>query len=122
MASRHRPDAPSEAESPPISPLREEWIDAGWASRTLFVTGGIYWIGMTALFLVTLLAVAGPAEALLVFGFYYVPLFYAFVLRGLYVLFWPSRRRPRLVSLWLLVIGAMLGILFTVARVAVPAP
>lgn len=122
MASRRRSEAPPEEEPAAVSPLREEWIDSGWASRTLFVTGGIYWIGITALFLLTLPAVAGPAEAVLVFGFYYVPLFYAFVLRGLYVLFWPARRRPRLVSLWLLVIGAMLGILFTVARVAVPAP
>lgn len=119
MASlRHPEPAPDPR---PSSPLREEWVDAGWASRTLFVTGGLYWLAMVAFFVVTVPAARSLAEVGLVLGFYFVPLFYAVVLRGAYVLVTRSRRRPpRLVSWWLLVIGALVGILFTVARAAVP--
>lgn len=102
--------------------MRREWSEAGWWSRSLFAIGATYWAAMLALFVLSLPLARDVLEIGLVLGFYFVPLAYAVVVRGLYVALSRRRPRPRLRSWWLLVIGALLGILVTVARVTIPAP
>lgn len=100
--------------------MNAEWQDAGWGQRTVFVIAALYWMVMLALAIASLPAVGSAAEVTLVLGFYLVPLLYAFLLRAAYVALFPRRPRPRLRSWWVLVVGALLGILVTVARVSVP--
>jgi len=59
-------------------------------------------------------------EIILFLGFYLVPLLYALIIRLAFVALSSRRPRPRIRSWWVLVIGALLGILITVARITVP--
>lgn len=97
-----------------------EWQEAGWGRRTVFVIAALYWMVMLALAVASLPGVGSAAEVTLVLGFYLVPLLYAFLLRAAFVALSARRPRPRLRSWWVLVIGALLGILITVARITVP--
>ena len=101
--------------------MRAEWDDAGWGLRTVFVIAALYWMAMLALAVASLPAARSAAEVTLVLGFYLVPLLYAVILRLAYVALSRRRPRPRIRSWWVLVIGALLGILVTVARITVPA-
>lgn len=98
-----------------------EWAGAGTGRRTVFVIAALYWMVMLALAVASLPAVGSAAEVTLVLGFYLVPLLYALIIRLVYVAISSRRPRPRVWSWWVLVIGALLGILVTVARVTVPA-
>lgn len=100
--------------------MRSEWAEAGWGSRSLFVIAAIYWAAVAVLLLLSLPLARNANEIALVIGFYVVPLAYALAFRGIYVAFSRRRPRPRLWSWWLLVLGALLGILITVARVTIP--
>lgn len=97
-----------------------EWQEAGWGRRTVFLIAAIYWMAMLALAIASLPAAGSAAEITLVLGFYLVPLVYAFIVRLVYVALSPRRPRPPVWSWWVLVIGALLGILVTVARMTVP--
>lgn len=97
-----------------------EWQEAGWGRRTVFVIAALYWMAMVALAVASLPAARSAAEITLVLGFYLVPLLYALVIRVAYVALSRRRPRPRILSWWVLVIGALLGILVTVARITVP--
>ena len=97
--------------------MRTEWAEAGTWSRSLFVIAAIYWTAMALLFFLSLPVVRNGYEVGLVFGFYFVPLGYALVIRVGYALFSRRRPRPRIRSWWVLVIGALLGLLITTARV-----
>ena len=97
-----------------------EWQEAGWGQRTVFVIAATYWMAMLALAVASLPAARSAAEITLVLGFYLVPLLYALVLRVAYVAVSRRRPRPRVRSWWVLVVGALLGILVTVARITVP--
>lgn len=96
-----------------------EWQEAGWGQRTVFVIAAFYWMTMVALAVASLPAARSAAEITLVFGFYLVPLLYALSVRLLFVALSARRPRPRIRSWWVLVIGALLGILVTVARITV---
>jgi len=98
-----------------------EWAEAGWGRRTVFVIAAIYWMTMVALAVATLPAARSAAEITLVIGFYLVPLLYALIVRLAFLAISSRRPRPRVRSWWVLVIGALLGILITAARVTVPA-
>lgn len=100
--------------------MRTEWANAGAWSRSLFVIAAIYWTAMALLFLVSLPVVRNGYELGLVFGFYFVPLGYALVIRVAHSLLSRRRPRPRIRSWWVLVIGALLGLLITTARVTTP--
>lgn len=100
--------------------MRAEWDDAGWYLRSVFVIAALYWMAMLALAVASLPAARSAAEITLVLGFYLVPLLYALIIRVAYVALSPRRPRPRIGSWWVLVIGALLGILVTVARITVP--
>lgn len=100
--------------------MGDEWAEAGWGRRTVFVIAATYWMAMLALAIASLPAARSAAEITLVLGFYLVPLLYALIVRLAYVALSPRRPRPRLRSWWVLVIGALLGILVTVARTTVP--
>jgi hypothetical protein len=93
-----------------------EWEEAGWGSRTAFVIAALYWAAMVALFLFSLRFAGTVGEIVEIAGFYFVPLVYAMVLRAASVAF--LRRSRGFWSWWLLVIGAVVGILVTVSRVA----
>ena len=97
-----------------------EWQEAGWGQRTVFVIATLYWMVMLALAVASLPAARSAAEITLVLGFYLVPLLYALVLRVAYVAVSRRRPRPRVRSWWVLVVGALLGILVTVARITAP--
>lgn len=97
-----------------------EWAEAGWGRRTVFVTATLYWVAMLALAIVSLPATRSAEEITLVLGFYLVPLLYALIIRLAFVAVSSRRPRPRVRSWWVLVIGALLGILVTVARITVP--
>ena len=97
-----------------------EWQDAGWGQRTVFVIAALYWMAMVALAAASLPAARSAAEVTLVIGFYLVPLLYAFLIRLVYVALSRQRPRPRIRSWWVLVTGALLGILVTVARITAP--
>jgi len=97
--------------------MRTEWADAGAWSRSLFVIAAIYWLAMALLFILSLPVVRNGYELGLVFGFYFVPLAYALVIRVGYALLSRRHPRPRIRSWWVLVIGSLLGILITTARV-----
>jgi 4-hydroxybenzoate polyprenyltransferase len=97
-----------------------EWQEAGWGQRTVFVIAAIYWMAMLALAVASLPAARSAAEITLVLGFYLVPLLYALVIRVAYVAVSRRRPRPRVRSWWVLVVGALLGILVTVARITAP--
>ena len=98
--------------------LRAEWEQAGWWSRTVFALAAIYWVAMALLFLLSLRFVRSAGEIGVVAGFYFVPLVYAAILRLVYSVLSRREPPPRIWSWWLFVIGALLGILITVARVA----
>ena len=98
-----------------------EWQEAGWGQRTVFVIGALYWMAMLALAVASLPAARSAAEITLVLGFYLVPLLYAVIVRLAFVAISSRRPRPRIRSWWVLVIGALLGILVTAARITVPA-
>lgn len=100
--------------------MGDEWAEAGWGRRTVFVIAAIYWMAMLALAVASLPAARSGAEITLVLGFYLVPLLYALIIRLAYVALTSRRPRPRLRSWWVLVIGALIGILVTVARITVP--
>lgn len=97
-----------------------EWLEAGWGRRTVFVIAAVYWAAMLALAVASMPAARSAAEITLVFGFYLVPLLYGLIVRLVFMAFSSRRPRPRLWSWWVLVIGALLGILVTVARITVP--
>jgi 4-hydroxybenzoate polyprenyltransferase len=97
-----------------------EWQEAGWGQRTVFVIAATYWMAMLALAVASLPAARSAAEITLVLGFYLVPLLYALVIRVAYVAVSRRRPRPRVRSWWVLVVGALLGILVTVARITAP--
>jgi 4-hydroxybenzoate polyprenyltransferase len=97
-----------------------EWQEAGWGQRTVFVIAAIYWMAMLALAVASLPAARSAAEITLVLGFYLVPLLYALGIRVAYVAVSRRRPRPRVRSWWVLVVGALLGILVTVARITAP--
>jgi 4-hydroxybenzoate polyprenyltransferase len=97
-----------------------EWQEAGWGQRTVFVIAAIYWMAMLALAVASLPAARSAAEITLVLGFYLVALLYALVIRVAYVAVSRRRPRPRVRSWWVLVVGALLGILVTVARITAP--
>lgn len=97
-----------------------EWQDAGWGQRTVFVIAATYWMAMLALAVASVPAARSAAEITLVLGFYLVPLLYALIGRLAFVALSSRRPRPRVGSWWILVIGALLGILVTVARITVP--
>jgi hypothetical protein len=97
-----------------------EWQEAGWGQRTVFVIATLYWMVMLALAVASLPAARSAAETTLVLGFYLVPLVYALIVRLAFVALSSRRPRPRVWSWWVLVIGALLGILVTVARITVP--
>lgn len=101
--------------------MRTEWENAGWGLRTAFAIAALYWMAMVALAVASLPAARSAAEITLVLGFYLVPLLYALVLRLAYVGLSRRRPRPRVRSWWVIVFGALLGILVTVARITVPA-
>ena len=101
--------------------LRREWADAGLAARSVFVIAAIYWLLAVLITILTLPRVRNAYELVLVIGFYFVPLLYAVVLRAVYVFVRRGPRRPPLVSWWVLVLGALLAILVSVARTTVPA-
>jgi hypothetical protein len=95
--------------------MRSEWAAAGWGSRSGFALASLYWLAMLVLFLFSLRFANGAGELLEITGFYFVPLLYAGLIRGGLVLVTPRRR---FWSWWLLVIGALIGILVTIARIA----
>ena len=97
-----------------------EWQEAGWGRRTVFVIAAVYWMAILALAVASMPAARSAAEITLVLGFYLVPLLYALIIRLVYVAVSSRRPRPRVRSWWVLVIGALLGILVTVARMRVP--
>lgn len=115
------PDPQASTEGGVVSRLGREWAEAGWGSRTVFVIAVLYWLATLALFLATLPAVRNGYELWLIVGFYFVPLLYALILRAAYVFVRRGPRRPAIVSWWVLVIGALLSILVTVARTTAPA-
>jgi hypothetical protein len=96
--------------------MLREWDGAGWGSRTVFVIAALYWATMVVLFLFSLRFAGSVGEIVEIAGFYFVPLLYAIVLRAASVAFLPRSRR--FWSWWLLVIGAVTGILVTVSRIA----
>ena len=98
--------------------MRAEWEAAGWGSRTVFVIAALYWLAMALLFLLSLRFVGSLGEIGVVIGFYFVPLFYAAIIRLVSSVFSRRDPPPRIWSWWLFVIGALLGLLITVARVA----
>ena len=98
--------------------MRAEWEAAGWGARTVFVIAALYWLAMALLFLLSLRFVESLGEIGVVIGFYFVPLVYAAVIRLVYSVLSRRERPPRIWSSWLFVIGALLGMLITVARVA----
>ena len=100
--------------------MRAEWQDAGWGVRTVFFIAAAYWTAMLLLTVLSLPLARSVYEVILIVGFYLVPLLYAFVGRLAWVAFTRRRPRPRPWSWWVLVIGALLGILITVARITVP--
>jgi len=97
-----------------------EWAEAGWGRRTVFVIAAAYWVAMLGLAVVSLPLARSAEEITLVLGFYLVPLVYALIVRVAFVAVSSRRPRPRVRSWWVLVIGALLGILVTVARITVP--
>lgn len=97
-----------------------EWAEADWGRRTVFVIAILYWLAMLALVLLSLPLARSAGEITLVLGFYLVPLVYALIIRLGYVALSRRRPRPRVRSWWVLVIGALLGILITVARMTTP--
>jgi hypothetical protein len=97
-----------------------EWAEAGWGRRTVFVIATLYWVTMLGLAVISLPLARSAEEITLVLGFYLVPLLYALIIRVAFVAFSSRRPRPRVRSWWVLVIGALLGILVTVARITVP--
>jgi drug/metabolite transporter (DMT)-like permease len=96
--------------------MRTEWAEAGTWSRSLFVIAAIYWAAMFVLFALSLPVARNGYEVGLVFGFYFVPLAYALLIRVGYALLSRRRPRPRIRSWWVLVVGALLGLLITAAR------
>lgn len=98
--------------------MRAEWEAAGWGARTVFVIAALYWLAMALLFLLSLRFVESLGEIGVVIGFYFVPLVYAAVIRLVYSVLSRREPPPRIWSSWLFVIGALLGMLITVARVA----
>jgi len=98
--------------------MRAEWEAAGWGVRTVFAIAALYWLAMALLFLLSLRFVGSLGEIGVVGGFYFVPLFYAAIIRLVYSVLSRRDPPPRIWSWWLLVIGALLGMLITVARVA----
>lgn len=97
-----------------------EWQEAGWGRRTVFVIATFYWVAMLGLAVASLPLARSAEEVTLVLGFYLVPLLYALIIRLAFVALSARRPRPRVRSWWVLVIGALLGILVTVARITVP--
>lgn len=97
-----------------------EWAGAGWGRRSVFVIAALYWAAMLVLVVLSLALARSAGEITLVLGFYLVPLVYALTIRLGYVALSSRRPRPRVRSWWVLVIGALLGILITVARTTVP--
>ena len=97
-----------------------EWAEAGWGRRTVFVIATLYWVTMLGLAVISLPLARNAEELTLVLGFYLVPLLYALIIRVAFVALSSRRPRPRVRSWWVLVIGALLGILVTVARITVP--
>lgn len=100
--------------------MGDEWQEAGWGRRTLFVIAALYWLAMLGLAVISLPLARSVEEITLVLGFYLVPLLYALIVRLAFVALSSRRPRPRILSWWVLVIGALLGILVTVARITVP--
>ena len=98
--------------------MRAEWEAAGWGARTVFVIAALYWLAMVLLFLLSLRFVSSLGEIGAVIGFYFVPLFYAAIIRLVSSVLSRREPPPRIWSWWLFVIGALLGLLITVARVA----
>lgn len=97
-----------------------EWQEAGWGRRTVFVIAALYWVAMLGLAVISLPVARSAEEITVVLGFYLVPLLYALLVRAAFVALSARRPRPRVRSWWVLVIGALLGILVTVARITVP--
>lgn len=100
--------------------MGDEWAEAGWGRRTVFVIASLYWVAMLGLAVLSLPLARSAEEITLVLGFYLVPLLYALIIRLVFVALSSRRPRPRVRSWWVLVIGALLGILVTVARITVP--
>jgi hypothetical protein len=98
--------------------VRAEWESAGWGARTVFAIAAVYWVAMVLLFLLSVRFAGSLGEIGVVAGFYFVPLFYAAIVRLVFSVVSRRDPPPRIWSWWLLVIGALLGLLITVARVA----
>ena len=96
--------------------MREEWASAGTGRRVLFGLAAAYWIGFVVLFVVAVASARNSYDAGVLLGFYFTPLVFAAVIRGVYVLLSRRRPRPRFWSWWLLVIGAALGLILAVQR------
>ncbi len=98
--------------------MRDEWAQAGLGRRMLFGLAAVYWIGVLVLFGAAVVTAGSAYESGLALGFYFTPLLFAAIGRGLYKLLSSRRPRPRFWSWWLLVIGAAIGLLLTIQRVA----
>lgn len=99
--------------------MRAEWAGASLVRRTLFVLSAVYWIGILLLLVISLTQAQGGYEAGRILGFYLGPLIIAIVVRVVYALVSRRRPRPSIMSWWVLVIGAALGVVLTFQRAAV---
>ena len=96
--------------------MRAEWTEASIGRRVIFALAAAYWLGMLFLAVLALPSSDSGAEAGSIVGFYFSPLIIAFVVRIGYVVFSRRRPRPPVVSWWVLVIGAALGLLLGLQR------
>ena len=82
----------------------------------IFALSAAYWVGMLVLLALALPSSDGGREAGRIVGFFFTPLLFAIVLRVGYVLLSRRRPRPRVLSWWVLVIGAAIGLLLGLQR------
>jgi uncharacterized membrane protein len=96
--------------------VRAEWAEASIGRRVIFALSAAYWLGMLFLLVLALPSSDSGAAAGRIVGFYLSPLILAIIVRLGYVLFSRRRPRPPIVSWWVLVIGAALGLLLGLQR------
>lgn len=99
--------------------MRREWAEAGIGRRLMFGLAALYWIAMIALAVANVASAATGYDSGRILGFFFSPLLFAGVIRGIHVLLSRRRPRPRFWSWWILVIGMVIGLLLAVQRAAV---
>lgn len=99
--------------------MRAEWAEASVGRRILFALSGVYWGGMLVLLVLGVASGITGYEAGRLTGLYFAPLVLALVIRIGFVLLSRRRPRPRIISWWVLVIGALIGVVLALQRAVV---